>query len=192
MAKGKNSPKKPLRRSKKPTAEETVEVRTPGIGDNSKLALPAPDDYSHHMKSIRGAKDKLETAKSLLRHAKDAANKCAAGLAASIEETLKIERDNDPVKLQARLEMLGLGLKEIGSTIQLSVFDSLGGDAADQVYQRGMADGKAGRTADNRYPEGSDLHALYAKGWRHGTASNLGISAEESDRAIEEEQRAAA
>jgi len=180
MAKAKKA-KKPTRRKVKATKGETVEVRTAAIGDNSQLALPAPDDYAHHMKAIRGAKDKLETAKSLLSHAKTAANKTCPGLASSIAETLQIERDGDPVKLQKRFEMLGIGLKQIGSSIQLSVFDTLGGDHLDQVYRRFYADGKAGKTLDNRYPVGSDLAAQAARAWRHGTAANLGQSPEQAD-----------
>lgn len=164
----------PRRRSSKPTKAETVEVRTvAGIGDNSQLALPAPDDYEHHMKSIRGAKDKLETAKSLLSHAKTAANKTCPGLAASISETLQIEREGDPVKLQTRLEMLGMGLKHIGSTIQLSVFDTLAGDEEELVARRGYEDGKAARPCNNKYPVGSSLADLYNENWQKGQAENM-------------------
>jgi hypothetical protein len=81
--------------------ESEVEVRTAAkIGDNSQLKLPKPDDYEHHLKSIRGCQDKSATAASLTRLACEAANKCSAGLAASIKNTLKIERENDPEKLR--------------------------------------------------------------------------------------------
>lgn len=194
MAKAKKVASGKKRGGKKSKAESVteakaneVEVRTVvGIGDNSQLALPAPDDYAHHMKTIKGYMDKLETAKSILSHAKTAANKACPGLAASIAETLKFEREGDPIKLQKRLEMLGMGLKQIGSTIQLSVFDSLAGDEMDMVYQRGLADGKAGKTPDCRYPEGSDLAEQYNAGWRHGTAENMGVSAADADAAVAE------
>lgn len=152
-----------------------VEMRTAGEGDNSKLALPAPDDYSHHMRAIRGSKDKMETAKSLLRHSKDAANKCSPGLAASIEETLRIERENDPVKLRTRLEMLGIGLKQIDCSIQLNVFDTLAGDQKEMVAKRGYEDGKAARPQSSDYPEGSDLAALYSENWLKGQAEIFNI-----------------
>lgn len=185
--------KKPMRRSKKAAKGDEVESRTAGIGDNSQLALPAPDDYEHHMKTIKGTKDKLETAKSLLRHAKEAANKCCPGLAASIEETLKIERDGDPAKLQKRLEMLGIGLKQIGSSVQLTVFDTLAGEVEDQAYTRGFADGEGGKTMNNRYPDGSPLAKAYVRGWHHGTGKNLGQTPEQVDAALAEsaEQEAA-
>lgn len=162
-----------------------VEVRqAAGIGDNSKLALAAPDDYSHHMKSIKGLAEKAATANSMLRHAKTSANKCSPGLAASIAETLAIERENDPIKLQRRLEHLGLGMKLIGSSVQLSVFDTLAGEVAEQAYKRGFADGEAPRTAACPYPENSDLAEKYSKGWRHGTAKNMGMTPEDSDAAM--------
>lgn len=188
MAKDKkNSTKKPMRRKAKATKDETVEVRTAGIGDNSELALPAPDDYAHHMKAIKGNMDKLETAKSMLSHAKKAADKSCPGLAASIGETLRIEREGDPVKLQKRFEFLGMGLKQIGSTIQLSVFDSLKGEVSQQAYDRGFADGEAGKTANSGYPEGSDLAGDYAKGWHHGTGKNMGLTPEQVDVSLSED-----
>lgn len=164
--------------------DNTVEVRKIGIGDNTGLNLPAPDDYAHHMKAIKGAKDKLETAKSLVRHAKEAANKSCTGMAASIEDTIKIERENDPEKLRRRLEMLGIGLNHIGHSLQLTIFDTLGGDTLDQIYKRFWLAGKEGKTLDNRYPVGSDLHAQAARAWRHGTAANLGLTPEQSDAAV--------
>lgn len=190
MAGKKKATKKPLRRSKKPTQDETVETRTAGIGDNSEMSLPAPDDYEHHMKCIRGAKDKLETAKSLLSHAKTAANKACPGLAANIGETLAIEREGDPVKLKKRFAMLGIGLKLINSTVQLSVFDTLAGEVTDQAYKRGYADGEAGKSANSGYPEGSDLETLYSKGWRHGTGKNMGLTPEQVDAADEQKEAA--
>lgn len=165
--------------------ENEVEVRT--IGDNSDLALPAPDDYAHHMKTIRGCRDRLATASSLLSHAKKSANKCAPGLAASVEETLKIERENDPVKLRTRLEMLGLGLKQIDSSIQLNVFDTLAGDQKEMVARRGYEDGKAARPQSSDYPEGSDLAALYSENWLKGQAEIFNIT-----KAPEESARVAA
>lgn len=175
----KKGTKKPMRRKQAATKDETVEVRTAGIGDNSELKLPKPDDYAHHMKSIRGAKDKLETAKSLLSHAKTAANKSCPGLAASIGETLAIERDGDAVKLKQRFELLGMGLKQINSTVQLSVFDTLAGEVTEQAFKRGYADGKAGKGSNSGYPEGSDLAAEYSRGWQEGMSQNVSMSDED-------------
>lgn len=193
MAKPKKSARKGGKRRSRAESmtgkkEGSVEVRTPAIGDNSKLALPDPSDFDHHYKSMRGARDKVKTAQALSSQASESANKCAPGLSKVIKETLKIEDENDPVKLARHLELMGMGLKHINSSIQITIFDTLAGDEEDLVYKRGFEDGKAGRTADNRYPEGSSLHALYAKGWRHGTASNLGISPADADKAFEEEQ----
>lgn len=194
MGKKRQSSKKaPARRKKKATKDETVEVRTiAAIGDNSQLALPAPDDYDHHMRTIKGLKEKSATAASLLRHAKTTANKACPGLAASIEETLAIEREGDPIKLQKRLELLGMGLKQIGSTISLTIFDSLAGDEMDLVYKRGFTDGSSGRPAETKYPENSDLAAEYLQGWRHGTGKNMGLTPEQVDSTqTDDEQKAA-
>jgi hypothetical protein len=162
-----------------------VEVRTAAkIGDNSKLKLPAPDTFDHHYKSIRGAQDKVKTAQALSSQASESANKASPGLAKVIKDTLKIENENDPIKLARHLEMMGMGLKQINSPIQLTVFDTLQGDVADQAYKRGFDDGENGRTANNAYPDGSDLATAYGDGWRHGTAKNLGITPKEADAAL--------
>lgn len=165
--------------------EGAVEVRKPvGVGDNSKLKLPAPADFDHHFKSLRGAKDKVDTARQIERQAAEAANKVFPGLSKICKQMMKIQDENDPVKLQQFLDLYGLGLKQINSPIQITIFDTLAGDVGDQAYKRGFADGEAGRSANNQYPAGSDLHEEYQRGWSHGTAKNLDVSPEQSDEAL--------
>lgn len=165
-------------------AENAVEVRKPvGIGDNSKLKLIEPSDFDHHLKNIKGTLEKLETAKSLVRHAMESANKSSKGLGGVIKEIISLERKNDPTELAHYLQTFGIGLKVIGCPIQITIFDTLAGEVADQAYKRGYADGEGGRANDSPYPALSDLDQAYAKGWRHGTAKNLGVSPEESDAA---------
>lgn len=179
MAPKKKSPKKKgSRRSKAEsmTGAKAGKTEVRRIGDNSQLSLPEPDDYAHHLKSIKGCMEKVATASSLLRHAKQSANKSCPGLAASVTETIAIEREGDPVKLQKRLELLGMGLKQIDSSIQLTVFDTLAGDEEELVAKRGYEDGKAARPMNNKYPEGSSLSDLYAENWRMGQAENMGWS----------------
>lgn len=159
--------------------ESQVEVRT--IGDNSGLKLPAPKDFDYHYKSMRGALDKVKTAQALSSQASESANKCSPGLAQVIKNTIKIENEDDPAKLKRHLEMMGMGLKHIDSTIQINIFDSLAGDQIELVYKRGFSDGEAGRTAQNDYPEGSALAKEYARGWRHGTGKNLSLTPEQVD-----------
>ncbi len=47
------------------------------------------------------------------------------------------------------------------------------------AWARGYADGESGRSADARAPENSDIALEYSRGWRHGTAKNLGMTPEE-------------
>lgn len=161
-----------------------VEVRKVGIGDNSELEFLDPNDFDHHYRTIKGLKEKAATANSHVRHAKNAANKTRPGLAATVELTIAIEREDDPVKLKRHLEMLGVGLKQIGSSIQLNVFDSLAGEVQEQAYNRGFADGEGGKTSNSRYPEGSDLNAQYSKGWAHGSGKNMGQTVDQVDAAL--------
>lgn len=194
MARGKKaSAPKGGRRKAKPTADETVEVRTTGIGDNSEMKLPAPDDWNHHKKSIAGWREKVTTAQSHLRNAIKIAKKAGVNME-SLNLLVGIERDNDPKKAAGFFNQIGLGLELSECSLRLTVHDTLAGDEEVLVYKRGYADGEAGRTAENKYPEGSDLAKVYSRGWRHGTAKNLGMTPEQSDAAVaehEEERQAA-
>lgn len=155
--------------------ENTVEVR--GVGDNSQLPLPAPDDLDHHKKNIKGWKEKVATAQRGLQQAKAAAKKAHINLK-SLDLVVSIERDNDPVAALDFFRQVDLGLKGSESTLRISVHDTLAGDEKDLVARRGYEDGKAGRTPDNKYPEGSDLANLYNENWQKGQADLLGVNVE--------------
>lgn len=167
-----------------------VEVRTAkgGIGDNSgDLGLPVvieSKDFHYHLKAYKAAIEKKDTAVSLVRGVLKGAAQLHKELPGALKEAVTVERDNDPFRLKQRLEVLGIALKETGSPIQISVFDTLHGDVAQQSYERGFGDGENGRTLNDRYPVGSDLSAQYVRGWRHGTGKNLGQSPEQVDAAL--------
>jgi len=167
--------------------ESQVEVRS--IGDNSALALPEPDDWNHHKKAIAGWREKVTTAQSHLRNAIKVAKKAGVNME-SLNMVVGIERTNDPAKAMDFFRQVDLGLSLGDSSIRLTAHDTLAGDQMDLVYKRGFADGEAGRTADNRYPETSELHSEYNRGWRHGTGKNMGLTPEQVDSA--DEQRDAA
>lgn len=186
MAKGKKAAKPSGRGKKKPTQDETVNVRAVE-GSNSEMAIPEPTDWDHHKKTIIGYREKISTAQGLLRNAIKTAKKSGIDMQA-MDMSISIERKNDPRKTKNFFDQLGLGLELSGSTIKLTAHDTLAGDEEDLVYKRGYADGEAGRTPENKYPSGSDLAATYDKGWRHGTAKNLGMTPEQSDAAYAEQQ----
>lgn len=164
-----------------------VEVRTAlSQGD---LKLPAVDDYNHHKKNIAGCLDSLESAKSRYRKALQSAQ--AAGIDTdAMLEARRIVRANDPKKTASRLNQLAFALEQEGFSIHITVHDTLAGDEMDTVYRRFYADGKAAKTLDCRYPAGSDLAAQAARAWRHGTSSNLGLTPEQSDAAVEDAEDA--
>lgn len=193
MAKNKTTPRRGRGKSKSKAESmtgkkaATTEVRQVGEGHNSgELALPKPDDWDFHFRSIKGLAEKSATAASLLRHAKKSAEKSGINMEA-MNRTLSEDKAPDPAKMTRFLEQLGLGLKQSGSTLAITVHDSLAGDVADQSYKRGFADGEAGRTANNKYPENSDLAKQYTRGWMHGTGKNLGKTPEEVDAALADE-----
>lgn len=197
MAPKKKSPKKNAgrrSRAESMTGKKAgkTEVRKIGIGDNSELALPAPDDWNHHKKSIAGWREKVTTAQSNLRNAIKTAKKAGINMD-SLNMVVGIERANDPKKALDFFSQVDLGLNLSESSLRLTVHDTLAGDEMDLVYKRGFADGSAGRTADNKYPESSDLALEYARGWKHGTGKNLGLTPEQVDASEEtDEQKEAA
>lgn len=167
-----------------------VEVRTvaAGIGDNSGLGLGEPvtldeKDVKSLVKATKAAMEKKDTAVSLLRGVNKMAAELHPDLPGAIKQAISEERKSDPAKLKAKLEVLGITLKASGSTVQLSVFDTLAGDVQEQAYQRGLGDAKCGRSSSNPYPENSDLADQYAKGFRHGTADNMNVSRDDADAA---------
>lgn len=163
-----------------------VEVRKLG-GDNApELKLPSEEDFNYHLKSIKGYREKKDTAVANLRNANKAAEKTCKGLSGIVGELLGLERADNPHDFQRKLELLGYGLKVTNSPIQLTVFDTLLGDVTAQAYARGKADGANGKSASNPYPEGSDLASEYTRGWQHGTVGNLGLTEEQSDAAMAE------
>jgi len=162
---------------------EKVEVRMGG--DNAPtLELPSPEDFNYHLKSIKGANEKKDTAVALVRNAKKSAEKACKGLSGTIDRLIKLERSNDPLEFQRELELLGYGLKQTNSPIQITVFDTLLGDQNDVVAKRGYEDGKAGRAAKTEYPENSDLHEIYSSNYARGQGELLGLDAEQTDAAI--------
>ena len=166
-----------------------VEVRAPV--NTAELALPAPDDYHHHRKAIMGALEKKRTAEGLYRNALKSAQKAGIDTTALLQAN-SIVRANDPKGTARSLMQLAFSLQQEGFPILITVHDTLVGDEMETVYRRFYRDGKYGKPLASDYPAGSDLAAQAARAWRHGASANLGVSAEDSDKAVEGEEGEAA
>lgn len=158
-----------------------AEMRTASDLNLGEPVVIESSDFHLHLRACKAATEKKDTANNLLRGCYKAANKVHPELGRAIKEAITIERDADPAKLKARLEVLGIALKETGCPIQLSVFDALAGDPMAQAYARGQSDSKGNRMAACPYPEGSDLSAEYLRGFTdhqaniiHGANGNGG------------------
>lgn len=162
--------------------ENGVEVRKAGELDLKPVEID-DGDFDLHFRATKNAKERVETATSLYRTCLKNAKKVSPELHDAIKDAMKFE-GMDPHDIKRQMEISGYVLRKTGSSVQLTIHDSLLGDTKEAYYKRGHADGKAGRTADARAPEGSDIALEYMRGWRHGTASNLGMSPEQSDAAI--------
>ena len=161
--------------------DATVEVRKAGELDLKPVEID-DGDFDLHFRATKNAKERVETATSLYRTCLKNAKKVSPELHDAIKDAMKFE-GMDPHDIKRQMEISGYVLRKTGSSVQLTIHDSLLGDTKDAYYKRGHADGKAGRTADARAPEGSDVAMEYLRGWQHGTASNLGMSPEEADAA---------
>lgn len=167
--------------------EGEVEIRTASVGDNSEFKLPAPDDYDHHRKSILGYLEKKETASGLYRKALQTAQKAGIDTDTMLQAH-KLKKANDPIKAKRHFDQLGFALKMEDFPIQLIVHDTLLGEVNEAAYKRGFDDGEAGRTANSRYPDGSELEKEYARGHLHGTGKNMGMTPEQVDTAVDNEE----
>lgn len=193
MAKGKSKRaggRKSKAESMTGAAENSVEVRTASIGDNSEFQLPAPDDYEHHKKTILGYLEKKNSANGLYRKAIQTAQKAGIDTDTMLQAH-KLKTANDPVKAKRHFDQFAFALKMEDFPIQLIVHDTLLGEVNEAAYKRGFDDGEAGRTANSRYPEGSELAKEYARGHLHGTGKNMGMTPEQVDAAVESGEMAA-
>lgn len=179
MAKGKGSKRGGSRKSRAEDStgakENATEMRTGELGLGEPIVIDS-DTFAMHLKSIKGATEKKDTAVSLLRGCMNAAKKVNEHLPEAIKLAIQEERSNDPSKLKKRLEVLGIALRETGSPVQLTVHDTLLGDVKQVAYDRGFKAGEGGQTLANPYPAGSDLSENYATGWRNGQAKLLGVN----------------
>lgn len=161
-----------------------VEVRTAQIGDNSEMALPEPDDWNHHKKSIRGWKEKVATATSGLRNAKKVAIKAGVNMD-SLDMVVSIERKNDPAKTLQFFQQVDLGLSLSDEThIRITPHDGLAGEVNDQAYKRGYSDGEQSKNNNSRYPEGTPMDREYRRGWAHGNGKLMNMTPAQVDAAL--------
>jgi hypothetical protein len=140
-------------------------------------------DFDLHFKAVRSAQERVGTAQSIYRTCMKNAKKVSPELHDAIKDALKFDgMQHHDIKRQ--MEIAGYVLRKTGSSVQLTIHDSLLGDTKEAYYKRGFSDGEAGKTADARAPEGSDLASEYMRGWRHGTSKNMGMTPEQSDAAL--------
>lgn len=190
MARKKPTNGKPARSSRKRRGnaeavtgakEAKVEVRKAEL--DLKQVEINDGDFDLHFRAVKSAKERVETASSLYRTCLKNAKKVSPELQDAIKDALKFE-GMQHADIKRQMEIAGYVLRKTGSSVQLTIHDSLMGDTNEAYYKRGHHDGEGGKTPDQRAPEGTDLHESYMRGWRHGTSKNMGMTAEESDAAI--------
>lgn len=143
-------------------------------------------DFDMHLRAMKGAVDKQKTAKNLYDGCCKAAKKVSPELLDAIKRAIKFEgMDREDIKRQ--LEIDGYVLKKTGSSVQLTIHDTILGDVKDAAYGRGKADALNGRGSNSPYPAGSDLTSAYDSGWQDGTGQQLGLTPEQTAAAIDDD-----
>lgn len=149
----------------------TVEVRTGEL--QLKPVEIDTKDVQVHLRAIKAAIEKKDTAVSILRNAKKRAKEVHPELANAIDRVLKIERADSMHELRAELEVLNIVLRVQQAPIQIYLSDSLMGDVAEQAFRRGVKDAKAEKMSSSPYPDGSDVDGHYKRGWESVMASRV-------------------
>lgn len=140
-------------------------------------------DFDLHLRSLKGAKEKFDTAKRLYDSCCKAAKKVSAELLDAVKRAIKFEgMDEHDIKRQ--LEIDGYVLKRSGSSVQLTIHDTLLGDEVELAYKRGHDAGGNGRSLVNPYPASSDLAEAYSTGWRNAVGGTLGLTEDETEEAV--------
>jgi hypothetical protein len=166
--------------------EGKVEVRTASLIPEIELS---DKDINHHFNAIKRATDIKNSGVSSLREAMKKAEQTHPGLGAEIAAQIKRENKPDETEVGKKLSLQAKVMKARGSSIQLNIFDTTAGDQMNLVYRRFFQDGKGGKALDNPYPAGSDLARQAARAWRHGVAANMNVTPEQSDEALEDDEK---
>lgn len=151
--------------------EAKVEVRK-GELDLQQIEI-ASNDFQYHMKAIRAATEKKDTANNLLRGCYKAAKQVHPKLGKAIKDAIQYERADDDQDLRDDLQMLGIILREIESPIQITLHDTLLGDVLDVAFRRGKKDAENEKMSSSPYPVPSDLDERYRAGWESVMASRV-------------------
>lgn len=179
---GKARGKRTKRGAAKADKGDTAEMRTGGELDLKQVAIDDAD-FDMHLRAMKGAKDRMATAKNLYDGCCKAAKKVSEDLLVAVKKAIKFEgMDLDDIK--RALEIDGYVLRKTGSPVQLTIHDSLMGDVNQAADTCGYRDARAGKVAKSPYPESSDLHELYMAGWQRGTRENMGLDPEDDGGAV--------
>jgi hypothetical protein len=183
MAKAKrNARKKPGGRSKKiaPDKSNVVEMRA---GDQLDLEIVEinKDDFRMYLRGMQEAKKAMKRAKNTYDDACKKAKKSSQCMLSACK--LFIDWDGkDQTELKNLLLIQGFVLSEQGSPLQLTLHDTLLGDAVSVARERGAVAGAAGKPNVNRYPQGSDLATAFDEGWAEAQTKLVpGMAAEGSN-----------
>lgn len=151
------------RKSKKSETEDET-VRT---SEGVQLLLgnmPPSRDVMYHYEMILGLMEKAATAQSKVTDAKKKAKE--AGVDVKALMTAKTLMRLDPLDLSSLLRQQAMLMAELGSPIQISLFEPKYGSIEAQATAMGNAAGMAGKSPEtDLWPEGTPGHSEYMRAW---------------------------
>lgn len=105
----------------------------------------------------------------------------------TITDLIKLKK-MDQLDFERRMRELGVGLKEMGYPVQLSVFDVAFGDSVAQATAEGKQRGTQGLAVECQWPEGTPEFQAYMDAYTKAEAGRLPIAQEdEAEEEAEEE-----
>lgn len=153
------------RRRAKATKDETVEVRSAGT---KQYTLPESSRLLHHLANAEAWEKKLADLKLHVKKAYEAA--AAEHISKTLLKDLMAIKGGDQVAFRAHLDAMGVGLKAMGASFQLNIFDTMYSSDVEQAKTEARAHVGAGKSMECRFVEGSEAHEAYVEEFMFQTA----------------------
>jgi len=153
------------RRRSKTTKDEKVEVRTAG---EKQYKLPAASKIEHHLANIEAWEAKLTDLKGHVKKAYETAK--AEGVSKQLIQKLMTIKGGDQLAARQFFESLGIGLKVIGSSFQMNIFDMMYESDIEQAKAEARNHVANGKSMECRFVEGSEAHEAYVDEFMFQTA----------------------
>jgi hypothetical protein len=146
--------------------------------DSPQLALPMPKDrdLKHYISEYQLGKKRVDDAKAALDKITASADEAGVSVDA-IKKGLAIQKKN-PAQAKSDMMQLAMVLRELGTPLQVEVYEPKYGSPEAEAKVAGFQDGKAGKDRDYRsWVKGSPARRAYDENYEAGQLENMPIDA---------------